>query len=71
MKGDKTEISLDNTTWISGMRIKVAVNSFQDLSTTVFIQLCAALVRPRRGYDMPACTLNLVADITNVERFER
>ncbi len=46
-------------------------SSFQDYSKSTFISLYGALVRPYLEYGMPACLLNLVADINHLEQFQR
>ncbi len=45
--------------------------SFQDLLKSAFTPIYGALVRPSVEYSMPACSPNLVTDISHLERIQR
>ncbi len=45
--------------------------SLQDLSKSSFIPLYRALVRPHLEYGVPACSPNLVAYISHLQRIQR
>ncbi len=51
--------------------ISMIRRSFQSLSKSAFIPLYEALVRPHLGYEVPACSPNLVAGSNHLERLQR